>query len=61
MQGSLIGMITVDDVMEVAREEFEEDILRLGGVGEETVDDSVYQASLETFYLVTWLIWVRPF
>ena len=31
--GKLIGMITVDDVMEVAREEFEEDILRLGGVG----------------------------
>ena len=27
-------MITVDDVMEVAREEFEEDILLLGGVGE---------------------------
>ena len=26
--GRLIGMITVDDVMEVAREEFEEDILR---------------------------------
>ena len=29
----LLGMITVDDVMEVAREEFEEDVLRLGGVG----------------------------
>lgn len=51
--GKLIGMITVDDVMEVAREEFEEDILRLGGVGEETVDDSVIQASLKRF---TWLL-----
>jgi magnesium transporter len=52
-EGQLIGMITVDDVMEVAREEFEEDVLRLGGVGEETVDDSVGQASLKRF---TWLL-----
>lgn len=50
--GRLIGMITVDDVMEVAREEFEEDILRLGGVGEETVDDGVLQSSAKRF---TWL------
>jgi magnesium transporter len=50
--GKLLGMITVDDVMEVAREEFEEDILRLGGVGEETVDDSVWQSSTKRF---TWL------
>jgi magnesium transporter len=51
--GRLIGMITVDDVMEVAREEFEEDVLLLGGVGEETVDDSVIQATLKRF---TWLL-----
>ena len=51
--GRLIGMITVDDVMEVAREEFEEDILRLGGVGEETVDDGVLQSSAKRF---TWLL-----
>jgi magnesium transporter len=51
--GKLIGMITVDDVMEVAREEFEEDVLLLGGVGEETVDDTVVQASLKRF---TWLL-----
>ena len=52
-QGQLIGMITVDDVMEVAREEFEEDVLRLGGVGEENVDDGVIQASTKRF---TWLL-----
>ena len=52
-EGRLIGMITVDDVMEVAREEFEEDVLRLGGVGEETVDDGVIQASAKRF---TWLL-----
>jgi magnesium transporter len=29
--GKLLGMITVDDVMEVAREEFEEDVYSLVG------------------------------
>jgi magnesium transporter len=43
----------VDDVMEVAREEFEEDVLRLGGVGEETIDDGVIQSSAKRF---TWLL-----
>ena len=52
-QGKLIGMITVDDAMEVAREEFEEGVLLLGGVGEETVDDGVLQASAKRF---TWLL-----
>lgn len=52
-EGKLIGMITVDDVMEVAREEFEEDVLRLGGVGEENVDDTVFEASTKRF---TWLL-----
>ena len=52
-EGKLIGMITVDDVMEVAREEFEEDVLRLGGVGEENVDDTVFEASKKRF---TWLM-----
>ena len=51
--GKLLGMITVDDVMEVAREEFEEDILRLGGVGEENVDDGVWESSTKRF---TWLL-----
>ena len=51
--GKLLGMITVDDVMEVAREEFEEDVLRLGGVGEETIDDGVLQSSAKRF---AWLL-----
>ena len=51
--GKLLGMITVDDIMEVAREEFEEDVLLLGGVGEETVDDSVWESSTKRF---TWLL-----
>jgi len=52
-EGKLLGMITVDDVMEVAREEFEEDILLLGGVGEETIDDGVLQSSAKRF---AWLL-----
>ena len=52
-EGKLLGMITVDDVMEVAREEFEEDILLLGGVGEETVDDSVWPVSYTHLTLPT--------
>ena len=51
--GKLIGMITVDDVMEVAREEFEEDVLLLGGVGEENMDDGVLQSSGKRF---AWLL-----
>ena len=37
----LVGVVTVDDVVEVIEEEAEEDILRLGGVGDESVTDNV--------------------
>ena len=37
----LVGMLTVDDVVDVIQEEAEEDILHLGGVGgEETISDT---------------------
>lgn len=39
--GRLAGMITIDDAMVVLDEEHEEDILRLAGVGESTLSDSV--------------------
>ena len=42
--GRLIGVITVDDVLDVAREEAEEDIFRLGGVPEA----DIYRAALQT-------------
>lgn len=32
--GRLLGVITIDDIVDVVREEADEDILRLGGVGE---------------------------
>ncbi|MGC6391172.1 MAG: magnesium transporter [Alphaproteobacteria bacterium] len=39
-QGSLIGVIQVDDIMDVIDQEADEDIKRLAGVGDETVADS---------------------
>ena len=52
-EGKLIGMVTMDDVIDVAQEEAEEDIFRLGGVGEETVSDSVWSATRKRFL---WLL-----
>ncbi|MCK5444565.1 MAG: magnesium transporter [Rhodospirillaceae bacterium] len=42
--GRLVGMITIDDVVDVIDEEAEEDIMRLGGVRE----DDLYSATLAT-------------
>ncbi len=42
--GRLVGAITVDDVVDVIDEEYEEDIMRLGGVSE----DDLYDATVET-------------
>ncbi len=42
--GRLIGVVTVDDVMEVIDEEAEEDLLKLGGVSE----DDIYRDVLTT-------------
>lgn len=45
-ENKLIGLITVDDVIDVLREEATEDVLRLAGV---SGDDSVLSASRESF------------
>jgi magnesium transporter len=39
----LVGVVTVDDVVEVIEEEAEEDLRRLAGVGDERISDSVRQ------------------
>ena len=39
----LVGVVTVDDVVEVIEEEADEDIRRLAGVGDESIADSVRQ------------------
>lgn len=37
----LVGVLTIDDVVDVIQEEAEEDLLRLGGVGDEELSDTV--------------------
>ena len=43
--GRLVGVITVDDIVEVISEEAAEDIRLLAGVGEEAISDSVLRTS----------------
>jgi magnesium transporter len=62
----LVGMITGDDVVTVVKEEAEEDVLRLAGVGDEEITDSVLKKTkrrfnwlllnLFTALLATWVI-----
>ncbi|AOG11140.1 magnesium transporter [Agrobacterium sp. RAC06] len=41
----LVGVLTIDDVVDVIQEEAEEDLLRLGGVGDEELSDSIAETS----------------
>lgn len=43
--GRLVGVITIDDAMAVLDEEHEEDILRLAGVGDESLSDRVFETA----------------
>ncbi|RVG59853.1 magnesium transporter [Sinorhizobium meliloti] len=43
--GRLVGVLTIDDVVDVIQEEAEEDFLRLSGVGDEELSDSVAEAA----------------
>ena len=43
-EGCLVGMITIDDVVDVIDEEAEDDIMRMGGLKE----DDLYSATLDT-------------
>jgi len=62
----LVGMITGDDVFTVLKEEAQEDVLRLAGVGDEEITDSVFKKTkrrfnwlllnLFTALLATWVI-----
>ena len=44
-EGRLAGVITIDDAMSVLDEEHEEDILRLAGVGESSLADSISETA----------------
>ena len=52
-QDSIIGSITVDDVVEVIEEEREEDILKLGGVGQTDIFDDLINTIKSRF---SWLL-----
>jgi magnesium transporter len=62
----LVGMITSDDILTVLKEEAEEDVLRLAGVGDEVITDGVLiktkrrfnwlLLNLCTAFLATWVI-----
>jgi magnesium transporter len=49
----LVGVLTIDDVVDVIQQEAEEDLLRMGGVGDEELSDSVLSASRSR---VPWLL-----
>lgn len=48
----LVGVVTVDDIVDVIAEEASEDIRLLGGVGEESISDSIVQTTRSRF---SWL------
>ncbi|MCO5058768.1 MAG: magnesium transporter [Rhizobiaceae bacterium] len=41
----LVGVLTIDDVVDVIQQEAEEDLLRMGGVGDEELSDTVTSAT----------------
>jgi magnesium transporter len=49
----LVGVITVDDIIDVIEEEADEDIRRLGGVGDEEMSDTVLSTTRSRF---SWLL-----
>ena len=49
----LVGVLTIDDVVDVIQQEAEEDLLRMGGVGDEELSDTVLDISRSR---VPWLL-----
>ena len=49
----LVGVLTIDDVVDVIQQEAEEDLLRMGGVGDEELSDTVLATSRSR---VPWLL-----
>ena len=48
-EGRLVGVITIDDAIEVLDEEAEEDLLLLAGVGDESLTDNVFHTTRQRF------------
>ena len=51
--GRMVGVITVDDIIDVIEEEADEDIRRLAGVGDEEISDTILSATRSR---ITWLL-----
>lgn len=49
----LVGVLTIDDMVDVIQQEAEEDLLRMGGVGDEELSDTVIDTSRSR---VPWLV-----
>lgn len=49
----LVGVLTIDDVVDVIQQEAEEDLLRMGGVGDEELSDTILATSRSR---VPWLL-----
>jgi len=49
----LVGVLTIDDVVDFIQQEADEDIKRLAGVGDEELSDSVFEITKSRF---TWLL-----
>jgi len=49
----LVGVLTIDDVVDVIQQEAEEDLMRMGGVGDEELSDTVFAISRSR---VPWLL-----
>ncbi|WAP67282.1 magnesium transporter [Jiella pelagia] len=49
----LVGILTIDDVIDIVQQEAEEDIRRMGGVGDEEISDTVVTAARSRFL---WLL-----
>jgi len=49
----LVGILTIDDVIDILQQEADEDIKRLGGVGDEEISDTVLTATRSRF---SWLL-----
>ena len=52
-EGRLLGAVTFDDMVDVINEESEEDVLRLGGVAETDLNDSIIDTTRKRF---VWLL-----
>ncbi len=53
-KGAIVGIVTVDDIIDVIREEATEDILRLVGANEEVLED--YSLKQNIIYRAPWLL-----